>query len=120
MSDLNYNNMNRETPTSINSHCFAGNAAARIVINARKDYAGQRGFSQFQFASKRSQQQQQQQQSNDLDIIERSLASEHVEKEMRNLEYEAHKERMQNLRKLLDEIEEDNWKYPSTSSLTGV
>ena len=119
MSDLNLNNNARDTPTTTNNNCLLSNAAARIVINARKDYIGQRGFGQFgQLTSKRAQQSHHQ--SNDLDIIERSLASEHVDKEMRNHVDEAHKERMTSLRKLLDEIDQDNWKYPRTSTLTGV
>jgi hypothetical protein len=56
-----------------------------------------------------------------LDIAEKALAAVHAENEFTLLaEKEAHKERMNKLRTLLNEIEEDDWKYPNVNKLIGI
>ncbi|CAF0776846.1 unnamed protein product [Brachionus calyciflorus] len=55
-----------------------------------------------------------------LDIAEKALANVHAENEHNIAVKEAHKERMDKLRLLLNEIEEDNWKYESVSKLIGI
>jgi hypothetical protein len=55
-----------------------------------------------------------------LDIAEKALANVHAENEYTQSQKELHKERMNNLRLLLNEIEEDNWKYESVSKLIGI
>jgi hypothetical protein len=58
--------------------------------------------------------------STKLDIAEKALANVHAENEYTQSQKELHKERMHNLRLLLNEIEEDNWKYESVSKLIGI
>lgn len=55
-----------------------------------------------------------------LDIAEKALAAVHAENEFALSEKEAHKERMNKLRLLLKEIEEDDWKYPNVHKLIGI
>jgi hypothetical protein len=55
-----------------------------------------------------------------LDIAEKALANVHAENEFTQSQKELHKERMNSLRLLLNEIEEDNWKYESVSKLIGI
>lgn len=55
-----------------------------------------------------------------LDIAEKALAAVHAENEFSLSEKEAHKERMNKLRVLLKDIEEDDWKYPNVHKLIGI
>ena len=55
-----------------------------------------------------------------LDIAEKALANIHAENEFVLSQKEAHKERMNKLKLLLNEIEEDNWKFESVSKLIGI
>lgn len=55
-----------------------------------------------------------------LDIAEKALAAVHAENEFALSEKEAHKERMNKLRLLLKDIEEDDWKYPNVHKLIGI
>ena len=55
-----------------------------------------------------------------LDIGEKALANVHAESEFVQSVNEAHKERMVKLKLLLNEIEEDNWKYDNVSKLIGI
>ena len=55
-----------------------------------------------------------------LDIAEKALANVHAENEFVSSNKDAHKDRMIKLRLLLNEIEEDNWKYESVSKLIGI
>jgi len=55
-----------------------------------------------------------------LDIAEKALANFHAENEFISSSKENHKERMAKLRLLLNEIEEDNWKYDNVSKLIGI
>lgn len=55
-----------------------------------------------------------------LDIAEKALANVHAENEHSISVKEAHKYRMDKLRLLINDIEEDNWKYESVSKLIGI
>lgn len=55
-----------------------------------------------------------------LDIAEKALANVHAENEHSISVKEAHKDRMDKLRGMLNDIEEDNWKYESVSKLIGI
>ncbi len=55
-----------------------------------------------------------------LDIAEKALANVHAENEFLLSVKEAHKERLAKLKLLLNEIEEDDWKYKSVSKLIGI
>ncbi len=55
-----------------------------------------------------------------LDIAEKALANVHAENEFNMSVKESHKERLNKLKLLLNEIEEDNWKYESVSKLIGI
>lgn len=55
------------------------------------------------------------------DIAEKALAAVHADNEFVLLvEKEAHKERMNKLKHLIKEIEEDDWKYPNANKLIGI
>lgn len=55
-----------------------------------------------------------------LDIAEKALANVHAENEYLLSIKESHKERMGKLKLLLNEIDEDNWKYDNVSKLIGI
>ena len=55
-----------------------------------------------------------------LDIAEKALANVHAENEFFLSQKESHKERLNKLKLLLNEIEEDNWKYENVSKLIGI
>ena len=55
-----------------------------------------------------------------LDIAEKALANVHAENEFLQSAKESHKERLGKLKLLLNEIEEDNWKYDNVSKLIGI
>ena len=55
-----------------------------------------------------------------LDIAEKALANVHAENEFLLSAKESHKERIGKLKLLLNEIEEDNWKYDNVSKLIGI
>ena len=55
-----------------------------------------------------------------LDIAEKALANVHAENEFMQSVRESHKERLGKLKLLLNEIEEDNWKYDNVSKLIGI
>ena len=55
-----------------------------------------------------------------LDIAEKALANVHAENEYLLSIKESHKERMNKLKVLLNEIEEDNWKYDNVNKLIGI
>jgi hypothetical protein len=55
-----------------------------------------------------------------LDIGEKALANVHAENEFLQSNKELQQERMKNLKLLLNEIEEDNWKYDNVSKLIGI
>ena len=55
-----------------------------------------------------------------LDIAEKALANVHAENEFLLSAKESHKERMGKLKLLLNEIEEDDWKFKSVSKLIGI
>lgn len=55
-----------------------------------------------------------------LDIAEKALAAVHAENEFNLSEKEAHKERMNKLRLLLKDIEEDDWKFTNVHKLIGI
>ena len=55
-----------------------------------------------------------------LDIAEKALANVHAENEFLVSVKESHKERLGKLKLLLNEIEEDNWKYDNVSKLIGI
>ena len=58
--------------------------------------------------------------NNKHDIAEKALANVHAENEYSLSTKELHKERLANLKLLLNEIEEDNWKYENVSKLIGI
>ena len=55
-----------------------------------------------------------------LDIAEKALANVHAENEFAQSAKELHKERLANLKLLLNKIEEDDWKYDNISKLLGI
>lgn len=55
-----------------------------------------------------------------LDIAEKALANVHAENEFHLSVKESHKERLSKLKLLLNEIEEDDWKYDNVSKLIGI
>jgi CRISPR/Cas system type I-B associated protein Csh2 (Cas7 group RAMP superfamily) len=55
-----------------------------------------------------------------LDIAAKALANVHAENEYNMSIKESHKERLDKLKLLLNEIEEDNWKYDNVSKLIGI
>lgn len=55
-----------------------------------------------------------------LDIAEKALANVHAENEYLLSIKESHKERMSKLKLLLNDLEEDNWKYDNVSKLIGI
>lgn len=55
-----------------------------------------------------------------LDIAEKALANVHAENEYILSTKESHKERLGKLKLLLNEIEEDNWKFDNVSKLIGI
>lgn len=54
------------------------------------------------------------------DIAEKALAGIHAENEFTQGQKDLHRERMANLKLLLNKIDEDNWKYDNVSKLIGI
>ncbi len=57
-----------------------------------------------------------------MDIIEKTVAKSAIslENEFNAARKESHKDRLQKLKNLLTEIEEDNWKYENVDKLIGI
>jgi hypothetical protein len=57
-----------------------------------------------------------------MDIIEKTVAKSAVnlENEFNAARKESHKDRLQKLKLLLNEIDEDNWKYENVDKLIGI
>ena len=55
-----------------------------------------------------------------LDIAEKALANGHAGNEYNLSSKDSHKERLTKLKVLLNEIDEDNWKYENVSKLIGI
>jgi hypothetical protein len=57
-----------------------------------------------------------------LDITDKTMLKStiNLENEFNNARKETHKERLQKLKSLLNDIEEDNWKYENVDKLIGI
>jgi hypothetical protein len=59
---------------------------------------------------------------NKFDIVEKALSKSaaNIENEFNQAKKDTHKERLTKLKALLNEIEEDNWKYENVDKLIGI